>query len=338
MNWSVVKEPTILVTSAVYGLLALVVTFAGIFGLWLGLLLFISIWRYSYAILRAHAQGHKRIPAPDIDSLNPVGEWGVFWHLILFPGLFLAGLLYPPQGLIVSVLVAAAFPASVALMGISSDISHSVRPGAMIAVARVLGADYFALVLAYIWVLVVGYLILFLLANFDGVIALLASYILEIWLLLASFSLIGSALRKHRLEFQIPGEIVPDEEKVLRRQHEDWHRDLDIAYTSFRSGLNASGYKALHDLVDRNSDSLEVNHWLLENMIDWEDKKYAFEVAAKLMSRLLAKRDGAAALEIYLRCRRRDPEFSLPEPQAERLAEYAESVGHTGVAAELGYN
>ena len=338
MNWSVVKEPTILVTSAVYGLLALIVSLAGILGIWLGLLLSISIWRYSYSILRAHAQGHKRIPPPDLDSMNPVGEWGVFWHLILFPGLFFAGLLYPPTGLIFSVLVAVAFPASAALMGITSNISQSVRPSAMIEVARVFGSDYFALVLGYIWVLVVGYMILWLLSNLGGLMPLLFSFIVEIWLLLASFALIGSSLRKHRLQFEIPGEIVPEEEKVLTRQHEDWHRDLDIAYASFRSELKSSGYKTLHDLVERNHDSLEVNHWLFENMLEWQDKKYALEVAAKLMPRLLSRNDGAGALELYNRCRRRDPEFRLPELQAERLAEYARSIGHTGVADELGYN
>ena len=77
MNWKIVTEPTILVTAAVYGILAAIALGGGIFGLWLGALLFTSLWRYCYTVLRATAQGRLRIPAPDLDSFNPVGEWAI---------------------------------------------------------------------------------------------------------------------------------------------------------------------------------------------------------------------------------------------------------------------
>jgi hypothetical protein len=338
MNWSIVKEPTILITAAVYGLLSLIVSQSGLFGMWLGILLSFSIWRYCYAVLRAAAQGRARIPAPDAESFNIVGEWGVFWHLVLFPGLFVVGLIYQPLGLIVAVIVAVAFPASAALMGITSNITHSLNPSAMMEVMRILGADYFAVVLGYIAVLLGGFVLAFLIGTQSGLLALLLTFCVEYWAMFASFALIGAALRAHRLEFEIPGEVVPREEEALKHQHEQWHKDLDIAYTSFRSGLNAAGYETLHRLVDENGDSLEVNHWLVENMIDWWDTKYALEVVAKLMPRLLAAGNGAAALELYQRCRRRDPEFRPPPPQAEKLAEHARAFGHTGIADELSYN
>jgi len=338
MNWGIVLEPTILITSAIYGLLALIVSQAGLFGIWLGVLLAFSLWRYCYAVLRAAAQGRSRIPAPDADSFNIVGDWGVFWHLVLFPGLFIAGLLYQPAGLFVAVAVAIAFPASAALMGLTSNISHSVNPAAMIDLARTLGSDYFALVLGYLAVLVGGYAILFLLANPGGLLALFLTFIVETWAMLATFALVGAALRAHRLDFEIPGEVVPREEETLRHRHQEWHKYLDIAYTSFRSGLNFAGYKTLKDLVADNGDSLEVNHWLVENMLDWEDKKYALEVAAKLLPRLMTGNDLAGALELYQRCRRRNAGFRVAQPHAGQLADYARSVGQSGLADELGYN
>lgn len=338
MNWSIVKEPTILMTSAVYGLLALIVSRAGLFGIWLGVLLSFSMWRYCYVVLRAAAQGRARIPPPDLESFNPVGEWGVFWHFVLFPALFVAGLLYQPWGLIFCFYVVIAFPASAALMGLTSNISHAMSPSAMLGVARIFGSDYFALVLSYMAVLVGAFILLSLLSNFGGIIAVFTTFVVEFWALFASFALIGSALRAHRLQFEIPGEVVPREEEVLKRQHDEWTKDLDIAYTAFRSGLNAAGYKTLHDLVEANGDSLEVNFWLVENMLDWQDKKYALEVAVKLMPRLLGKNDKAGALELYQRLRRRNPEFRLPAVQAERLAEYARDVGQNGIADELSYN
>jgi hypothetical protein len=155
--------------------------------------------------------------------------------------------------------------------------------------------------------------------------------------LFAAFALIGALLRKHRLEFEIPGEVKPPEERLLELRHKDWKHDLDIAYGAFRSDLLSSGYKTLHDLVDREGDSIDVNFWLVENMLEWQDKRYAFEVAAKLMPRLLDRGDGEAALILYNRCRWRDPDFRLPEEQSLRLGAIAAAFGQTGLAGELGY-
>lgn len=339
MNWSVVKEPTILMTAAVYGLLGFVAISAGIFGIWLGVLLLFSLWRYSYSVLRAVAQGQKRIPPPDIESFNPVGEWGVFWHLVLFPGLLLAIQLNLPGVFPVFALVTVfAFPASAALMGLTSNLAHALNPAAIVALARTVGSDYLSLVLGTVAILGGAFVVVPYIAALPGFLALLASLVVEIWALLAAFALVGATLRKHRLEFEIPGEVRPRDEDALERQHAEWHKALDIAYTALRSGLTSSGYKTLHDLVDSEGDSLAINHWLVENMLDWQDKKYALEVAAKLMARLLALEDGAGALDLYRRCRRHDPEFRIPRPAAEKLAEYARSFGHTGLADELSYN
>lgn len=338
ISWSIVGEPTILISAAVYALLAALSSLAGLFGIWLGVLLSFSVWRYCYAVLRAAAQGRKRIPAPDAESFNIVGEWGVFWHLILFPGLFIAGMMYMPIGFFVAVVVAIAFPASAALMGITSNLTHSVHPPAMLEVVRILGADYFALVLGYVAVLSGAFVILGLISSASGVVPLFLSFGIEFWALLASFALIGSALRAHRLEFEIPSEVVPREEEEISRRHEAWHKDLDIAYAAFRSGLDRSGYKTLHDLVDANGDSIEINHWLVENMLDWQEKRYALEVAVRLIPRLVSRGENADALELYTRCRRRDGDFRVAAPEAAALADYARSVGHAGLADELSYN
>lgn len=338
MNLGVTKEPTILVTAAVYGLLISICLLGGIFGIWLGILLLTSVWRYCYTVLRATAQGRKRIPPPDFDSLNFVGEWAVFWHFVAFPGVLLATAPYQPMGTLVALAVAILFPASAALMGLTSSLSQAFNPAALRHFIRTIGPDYWMLVAGYGALFVGASLIITFVLPVFGFLSVLASNMLALWALLASFALIGSVLRAHRLDFDIPGEAKPREEEFLERRHAEWRKDLDIAYGAFRSGLLSSGYKTLHDLVDANGDSLEVNHWLVENMLDWEDKRYALEVAARLLPRLIARGDLAGALELYQRCRRRDPEFRPPAPEARALAEYAGSVGQTGIVAELGYN
>jgi hypothetical protein len=144
-------------------------------------------------------------------------------------------------------------------------------------------------------------------------------------------------MRANRLKFEIAGELVPEDDRLRQRQHEEWRKDLDIAYAALRSGLLTSGYNTLHKLAEANGDSLEINHWMFDNMLEWHEKKFALEVGAKLIARLLAVGDGAGALDLYQRCRRRDPEFRLPREQAFELAAHAEAFGRTGLANELNY-
>ena len=338
MNWAVIKDPTVLVTSAVYGLLTFIVLQAGIFGIPLAALMFFSIWRYCYTLLRAVAQGHRNISPPDLDSFNPVGEISVFWHFIFFPGIVMATFPYQPVGTLIALVAAIAFPASAALMGLTSSIEQAFNPAAMVAFAKTLGSDYSKLVLGYMVIVLGAFLIVRYMIPVLGYFTLLPGLIIEFWALFSSFALIGSALRKHRLKFEISGEVVPREDAELAERHADWHRDLDIAYASFRSGIVVSGYNTISKLVESNGDSLEINHWLVENMLEWEEKKYGLEVAARLMPRLLARGDGAAALELYHLCRRRDPDFRLPPDHAAQLAEHATAFGQTGIANELSYN
>ena len=338
MNWAIVREPTILATSAVYGFLFWICVNAGILGLWLGILLSVSLWRYCYTVLRAVAQGRKRLPPPDIDSMNPVGQWAMFWHWICFPGLLIATAPFQPAGSVVAILVAIVFPASVAIMGLTGSLSQAFNPSALVHFMRTLGADYWSLVTGIVGMLVGVFLILRYIVPAFGFLAYILSLMVEVWALFSVFALIGSALRMHRLDFEIVGELKPREEEVLKHRHEDWRRDLDNAYASFRSGIAVSGYNTVRRLIAANGDSIEVNYWLVENMLEWRDKKYALEIAAKLIPRLLAGGDAAGALELYQRCRRRDPEFRPAAADAELLATHARTLGHAGLADELGYN
>lgn len=338
MNWEVTKEPTIVVTSVVYGLLIAMCLQAGLLGIWLGVLVLLSCWRYCYTVLRATAQGRKRIPPPDVESLNFVGEWSVIWHFVFYPGLVIASAPFQPFGTVAAILVAIVFPASAALMGLTSNLAHAFNPSAITHFVRTVGSDYWSLVFGNIAIFVGASLaITFVLPAF-GFLSSIFGIFVVLWALFASFALVGSVLRAHRLDFEIVGEARPREEEMLARRHADWKRDLDIAYASLRSGMLDAGYNTLHRLVDANGDSFEINYWLIENMLEWENKRFAFEVADNLMPRLLIGGREAEAFELYHRLRRRDPNYRLAPPQADALARYAESIGQTGIVAELGYN
>lgn len=335
MDWSVVRNPTLIATAGVYGLLEYLAMNAGLFGIWLGLLLLISLGRYCYTVLRATAQGRQNLPAVSIESFNPIGDIAILSHLLLFPGLIIATAYAQPTGIIVVVPVALVFPASAALMGLSGNIAQSLNPKNLLTIAKAIGSDYLVLVCTYVGIFAgVSVLLTFVVPQF-AIATAIFTFALETWALLASFALIGTVIRNHRHDFEIPGELIPREEKQIAQRLEGWRADLDRAYASMRSGLIESGYNTLHKLVEENKDSLEINHWLVENLFDWEEKKYAVEVAEKLIPRLIATDMHTDAIGLYRRCRYFDAGFTLPKKTAVSLAEYAASIGQIGLADEL---
>lgn len=350
MEWSVLRHGALIVTGVVYGLLATIALRAGLFGLWLGILVLLSLWRYAYEVLRVVAQGRREIPPPDIQSFNPVGEIVLVLHFFAFPGVVILASQFQPLGSLVALLAVFVFPASAGVMGLTSSLTASLDPVVIGAFIKALGRDYLMLVLGCVGVTVAAGLIV----SQLGAVSFLLGMMFEIWAFLAIFALIGSSLRAHRLKFDIPGEMRTQEEWDAEQREREWRATLDRAYASIRSGLVESGYRGLRELVADNGDSVEINYWLFENMLDWEDKRHALEVAAKLIQRLVADGDLVAALELYTRTRQvssrgtgpdvpgrpagrfADAAVRLLPDVAAALAGYAQSVGRHGVASELG--
>lgn len=338
MNWGPIKNSTLIVTAAVYGLLGAISLVSGIFGLWLGILLLLSLWRYAYEVLRLVASGRRFLPPPAIESMNPVGEIVLLLHFAVFPGIaFLAGRgLPPPLGLVVSLGMAVVFPASAALMALTSSIAAAMNPLAIRMFMRKLGADYVVLVLGCAG-LVLGAALIdrFVLGRF-GILSTLASTMLAIWAMLAVFAAIGAAVHAYRIEFEIVGEARTDQQWEAGRRERERRATLDRAYASIRSGLVEAGYRELRALAASEGGTLEIQYWIFENMLDWENKRHALELAAVLIGRLLDQGEMAAALELYTRAARHSDSLPLPSAKAAALADFAAGIGRHGAASELG--
>ena len=134
----------------------------------------------------------------------------------------------------------------------------------------------------------------------------------------------------------MPGETETAAEYSQRLQRRDWRNTLNRAYGSIRSGLVAEGYETLRRLSAENGDSAEIQYWLFENMLVWQDKSHALQVAMRLIERHVGGGDCYPALELLRRCRRLDPKFTVATATAGALAEFARSIGQHGLADELG--
>ena len=71
-------------TAVVYGFLLKLAMAAGLAGLLLRVLITLSLFRYGYTVLRHVANGWTNFPPPDIESTNPVGQFTVVMHSVLF--------------------------------------------------------------------------------------------------------------------------------------------------------------------------------------------------------------------------------------------------------------
>jgi hypothetical protein len=303
-----------------------------------------ALWHYCHAVLLAAAQGRRTIPTVEIDRLNPLGGWRVTAHFIAF-WLFLVMLLYVrPLGeggfggaLNWTAVLATAFvfPASAAVLAVTSSLEDAFTPKAVAGLMRILGPAYAGLVVPFAALALAAALTPIYMIPRMGLPSLLLSKIVAVWALLATFVAAGVAIRQHRTEFAIPGEVESAAEYSARLRRREWADTLNRAYGSIRSGLVAEGYEMLRALSARHDDGPEILYWLFENMIDWEDRSHALQVGSRLIERHVGDNDLHAALELLKRCRRFDPKFTVAATTTDALVDFLRSTGRHGLADEL---
>ena len=159
--------------------------------------------------------------------------------------------------------------------------------------------------------------------------------IIGVWGFLALFALVGSAIRAHRADFD-----YHDVDEIRAQHAEDdrrraWHSAVDRAYASIRSGFVDQGYNTLKQMIAAEGDSLEVYQWVFNRMLDWQEQKFALDLARRFVVRLIEEKREPAALDLIQQCRRLSPTFEVPPEIAAKLSAYARAVGRPKLAEEL---
>jgi hypothetical protein len=227
----------------------------------------------------------------------------------------------------------AVLPASTAIMGITNNLAAAVNPADIASVIRVLERDYLKLLLACVGL---G-LFTALLGRVVGgsvVLAFLGEAV-AVWGVLGLFLLIGSAIRAHRADFELPEGFDTRHERDERERQQRWQTTLDLAYGSIRSGLQSQGYRTIKTLLAAENESLEIYQWTFNRMLAWEDPVHALQLAERFVALLCAAGRKIDALELFQQCRRVAPNFTLQGDSAADLAAYARSLGRHRIADEL---
>jgi hypothetical protein len=344
MNPRLLTDSSLIVAAVFYGGLLALAMAAGLLGIWLGIVISLSLWRHCYAVLRSIAQGRRRIPTPEPKSLNPAGEFALVWHFVAFPALLIVLAVVHPFGqsvlgqlasIAAGIAVIFVLPASAATMALTSSLEAAFNPANIAHVVRTFGRDYYVLVAACIAILLATGITNAYVFPILGFLAGIGSDMLTVWAVLVVFALTGSLLRTHRNDFDIPGERETNDEWQARAQRDEWRKTLDLAYASISRGLVAEGYELLHRLSAESGDSLEIRYWLFDNMLTWEDRSHALQIAARLIERHVEDGENYSAFELFVRCRGLERNFSVEPPIAAALADFARSIGRQGLADEL---
>src|SRR5581483_418032 len=231
-------------------------------------------------------------------------------------------------------------PASIAIMGLTSNIVRAAWPPDLWSVVRGIGQrDYAILVCAV--------------PALAAVFTTLLQSGAPLWLLLAvgqialllTFALVGSALHEHRLELGIEYRTLQERiaEREQREHESERGRALDRAYMKFRVGKPLEGWQEIQTWLDSHRAGLDPNdrelaehRAVLEITSRWDDVRAGDKLTNDLIELYLARRETGRALAIVEQRLASNPNYRpKQEAHAVRLTELAAAAGKRTLSRQL---
>jgi hypothetical protein len=311
----------------------------GLLGIPLAVLLVWWFFKYCFLLLDAVMAGAEEPPVLSLEALNPVSEV----RPLVQAGLIVCGAtlvlgarsVAGTLGLtIVGAALIAAFPASIAVLGLTSSPIQAASPRALLALARGLGRDYLWLALALLACAAALYGIARLQAPLS------VTLVLAQLTLLGLFALIGGAVLENRHALGI-GTLTRAERLAARelQEHGDERdRMLERSYGQLRLGRSLDAWQEIERWLAAHGDAERayIEYSLLtEATARWHDPRIADRLARDFLTRLLARGDNGKALEIAERRLDANPAFLPVQADAVRLAELARYAGKRALQQRL---
>jgi len=294
----------------VFAVLLSVAANAGLIGIPLAFILTSWFFKYAYILFDHTVRGFDEPPALDIQMLNPLDEQRplaqvMILALIYFAVKFAQHTMGPAVGAVIAVVAALLLPASVAVLGLESNILKAAYPVAWVRVVLGLGPMY-ALVLAIIG----GYALL---------IAFLGRW--ELWLpvqiavfmfcILSIFSVLGGALYERRHELGLETWASPERarERIQAQELRQSEHEVTEAYGQMRVGSHTRAWQLLQTWLTARGHAPDDYRWLCGRVATWDDPRYVTRLTEDYVDRLLALKRNGEALDIVAARLIDDPSF-----------------------------
>jgi uncharacterized membrane protein YGL010W len=318
----------------VFAFLLVLAAKARLVGIPLALLVISWFFKYAYVLFDHTVRGFDEPPTLDIQMMNPVNEqrplaqvailgligYAVYLTQEHFGAAAAAGL---------AIVCMFFLPASVAILGLESNILKAANPVYWFSLVRGLGILYGAVLLV-----VLGYaLVLKLLAAVD--LWLPVEIGVGMFAVLSLFSFLGGALYERRHELNLETWVSPERTAALKTQQTLHESDQLVheAYGLMRAGAHIKSFRMLEEWLKGRGYTPEDYRWLCERTASWDDPRYLTRLTEELVARLLVLKRTGEALDVVGQRLNLDPSFR-PKSAADTLS-IAQLAARGGGAARV---
>jgi hypothetical protein len=283
---------------------------AGLVGIPLALLVISWFFKYAYVLFDHTVRGFDEPPTLDIQMMNPVNEQRPLAQVAIL-GLIGYAVYLTQEHFGAAVAAALAIvclfflPASVAILGLESNILKAANPVYWFSLVRGMGIVYGAVLLV-----ILGYaLVLRVLWAFD--LWLPVEIGIGMFAVLSVFSFLGGALYERRHELNLDTWVSPERTAALETQQilRENDRLVHEAYGLMRAGAHIKSFRMLEEWLKSRGYTPEDFRWLCERTASWDDPRYVTRLTEELVARLLMLKRTGEALDVVGQRLNLDPTF-----------------------------
>ena len=307
---------------------------ARLVGIPLALLVTSWFFKYAYILFDHTVRGFDEPPILDIQMMNPIDEQRPLGQVVILGLLgYAVYLTYDHFGTAAAVGLGSVclffLPASVAILGLESNLLKAAYPVYWFNLVRGLGLLYGA-VLLVILAYVLG---LRLLWAFDLWLPL--EMVIGMFAVLSVFSFLGGALYERRHELNLETWVSPERTAALQEKQtqRDNDRHVHEAYGLMRAGSHVKSFQMLEEWLKSRGNSPEDYRFLCERTLSWGDARYVTRLSEEYVARLLTLKRSGEALDVVGQRVNLDPDFR-PKSAVDTLA-IAQLAARGGGASRL---
>ena len=296
----------------VFAFLLVLAAKARLVGIPLGLLVISWFFKYAYVLFDHTVRGFDEPPTLDIQMMNPVNEQRPLAQVAILGLIGYAVYLTQEHfgvaaaaGLAIACLFF--LPASVAILGLESNILKAANPVYWFSLVRGLGILYGAVLLV-----VLGYAVgLRLLWAFD--LWMPVEIGIGMFAVLSVFSFLGGALYERRHELNLETWVSPERSAALETQQtlRESDRLVHEAYGLMRAGAHIKSFRmSWRTGSSRRGYTPEDYRWLCERTASWDDPRYLTRLTEEFVARLLVLKRAGEAVDVVSQRLNLDPTLS----------------------------
>ena len=326
-------NPGVLLALVVFSGLMLLVSLAGLLGIYLALAVIPALVRYQMVLLEACARGKEPEP-PGPEFFTMVGNvWTLFPAIVLvaIAGIaYMASQSFGQSGMYTALTIAGfLYPAMLGVLAITHSPLQSLNPVALYRFITHAGCSYSV---ASIYLLVIA-----LVLPYVADLGVFVGGLVEMFFVFSLHAVIGTIIEPAGIvdDIDIPEPLEPDEATIAESLEAVRASALTHAYGFITHDNRKGGFEHITEAIDDDPNPAEAWRWYFERMLQWEESHHALFFAQHYVRDMLAHNEDTQALKLVMRCRMMNEQFKPFAGDLPRLIEAAEAWGNDELATVL---